>query len=469
MKSPVRTLSVVVAMMSTPAVANDDFVKGIIGGMIGAAIVNQGNSGGQQARTPRRSTGGGGGISSEQRARNKEAQEALNYFGFDVGVPDGVLGRKSHTAISQLQACLGRPITGELDTFEEQFLKNSYFKAQVNTAETLRLVASKPNGYCGLLQQYHQELVAPPPPPAVATTAAPAAPAVQAPAAPATASPTVEQTTTVVNTTETTNTNVTVVVFDQDVQAKYDLLLSQLKLLEQIEKHVSSKATDAPSKRKLATVEKRLDELRGLIKSVEVETEGEYGTPIRPTNANLGVTAARASEVFPRVPYYIPGTGETGELWVKPYVTDAGSLMYDFNFVAEASDFDKIKDTIEMTATDVRAVSTALVKVTKWSDEATAQGLRRNYEKSAICFPSAMCGKSEPGSNFAEVFFVIYEDGSTAVRLQENKGKFRSGYNLSIESGLLLAAYMDYMAEIGEKEFEANTMTDSDLDARFQD
>lgn len=63
---------------------------------------------------------------------------------------------------------------------------------------------------------------------------------------------------------------------------------------------------------------------------------------------------------------------------------------------------------------------------------------------------------------------MLYEDGSTAVRLQKNKGKFRSAFNLSIESGLLLSAYMDYMAEIGEKDFVANTMTDTDLDGIFQ-
>ncbi len=62
----------------------------------------------------------------------------------------------------------------------------------------------------------------------------------------------------------------------------------------------------------------------------------------------------------------------------------------------------------------------------------------------------------------------LYEDGSTAVRLQKNRGKFRSAFNLSIESGLLLSAYMDYMAEIGEKDFAANTMTDKDLDGIFQ-
>ncbi len=471
MKSPLTTLSLIAAMISSPAVADDQLIQGLIGGMIGAAIANQGNAQANQGSrqnngNKRKNNGSSDGISAKKREKNIEAQEALNYFGFDVGEPDGVMGRNSRTAISQLQACIGRPITGELDSFVRQFLKNSYFKAQAGGAETLRTVASKPNGYCGLLQQYHQELFAPAQP-AVMAQAAPQPQVAPAEVAPATTVAVVEEPVATAN--EATNSSTTVVVFDENLQTKYDLLLNQLKLLEQIQKHIALKATDESSARKLATVDQRLNELRSLIQTVEIETEGEYGTPIRPTNANLGVTAAKASEVFPRVPYYVPGTEEIGELWIKPHVTNEGILMYDFNFVAAQSDFDKIKETIEMTSENVRSVSEALVKVTEWSDKALSQGLRRHYEKSAICFPMAMCGKTEAGNNSAEVIFVVYEDGSTAARLQENKGKFRSGYNVSIESGLLLAAYMDYMAEIGEKEFEANTMTDTDLDALFED
>jgi hypothetical protein len=456
----------VIATMSASPAAADEFVKGLIGGMIGAAIVNQGNNnnnnGSSRSRTTSKSTASSG-VSSETRSKNKGIQEALNYFGFNVGVPDGALGRKSRAAISQLQACLGRPISGELDSFEDQFLSNSYFKAQASAAEALRIVASKPNGYCGLLQQYLQELIAPAQPVVVQQPAPP----------PPSPTPTpivsnVAQSTTIVS-NQVTNNSTTVIVIDQDIQAKYDLLLNQLKLLEQIQKHISAKVKDEPSGKKLAVIGSRLDELRALIQSIEAEAEGKYGTPIRPTNANLGVTAAKASEVFPRVPYYIPGTEETGELWIKPYVTNDGRLMYDFNLVAAFSDFEKIKDTIEVTPENIRSVSAALVKVTQWSDQAVEKGIRRTYEKSALCFPTLMCGNTEEGNNSAEVFFVIYEDGSTAARLQENKGKFRSAYNFSIESGLLLSAYMDYMAEFGEKEFEANTMTETDLDAIFQD
>jgi peptidoglycan hydrolase-like protein with peptidoglycan-binding domain len=131
--------------------------------MIGAAIAGQAAKSNNTSRsqsstrkTPSKPT-----ISSAERAENKKLQEDLNYFGFNAGTPDGVLGRKTTTAVSQLQICLNRPITGKIDSFERQFLSQSAFKAQANGAETLRLIAQMPNGYCGLLQKYLLDFTAP--------------------------------------------------------------------------------------------------------------------------------------------------------------------------------------------------------------------------------------------------------------------------------------------------------------------
>ena len=97
-------------LISTSSHANDDFVKGLIGGIVGAAIVNGAKA--QPSKT-QRSTGSV--VSSAQRIENKGIQEALNYFGFNAGSPDGILGRKTTQAVSQMQACLGYQITGKLN------------------------------------------------------------------------------------------------------------------------------------------------------------------------------------------------------------------------------------------------------------------------------------------------------------------------------------------------------------------
>jgi len=205
-----------------------------------------------------------------------------------------------------------------------------------------------------------------------------------------------------------------------------------------------------------------------LIVDIEVEVNQKYGTPVRPTNGNLGITAVKASEVFPRVPYYIPGTAEEGELWIKPYVSDGGILSYDFNFTTEQSEFEKIQETIVFVTDNLTSLEESMVKINEWSDTAQEKGVRRRFEKVASCFPAAQCQEKIEGNSSTEIVFLIYEDGATATSIRRNKGRFAKGYNLSVESGLLLAAYASYMNELGSKEFFAATVSDAELDSLFE-
>ena len=117
MKAIKSALCAISIFCAAPAAADNDLVQGLIGGMIGAALMNQGSSNNQSGTTRKPSASSG--MSAETRAKNKELQESLNYFGFDVGTPDGVLGRRTGTAISQYQACIGKSIPGELDSFQD--------------------------------------------------------------------------------------------------------------------------------------------------------------------------------------------------------------------------------------------------------------------------------------------------------------------------------------------------------------
>lgn len=53
---------------------------------------------------------------STVRLSPKDAQTKLNALGYDVGTPDGVLGRKSVAAIRKFQGDKGLPVTGQLDS-----------------------------------------------------------------------------------------------------------------------------------------------------------------------------------------------------------------------------------------------------------------------------------------------------------------------------------------------------------------
>lgn len=131
-------------------------VGGIIGGIIGGAIVNEGNKNRTQRTysAPRRTAPS---VSSGQREANREVQASLNYFGFPVGTPDGSIGPRSRAAISEYQATLGYPATGQLSDFERDLLVSSYYRAQSGGATTAQMIASNPQGVRGLLIVFRDE------------------------------------------------------------------------------------------------------------------------------------------------------------------------------------------------------------------------------------------------------------------------------------------------------------------------
>jgi len=142
-------LALSVALMPGTAVfaGGSDIVGGIIGGVIGGAIVNEAN---KNRRTTTRTVTKKPAVSSYQREQNREVQTALNYFGYPVGTPDGVIGAKSRAAISQYQMLLGYPATGQITEVERQILVTSYQRAMIGGPQVQQAV-SGPQGMRGLL------------------------------------------------------------------------------------------------------------------------------------------------------------------------------------------------------------------------------------------------------------------------------------------------------------------------------
>lgn len=161
----IATSVIALALVAAPAqqaAADNALVGGIVGGIIGGIIVNEASKNRQprQRVTTTRSTSSG--QTSAQREANREVQVALNYFGFPVGTPDGAIGPRSRAAISQYQALMGYPPTGNLNTFERDHLVASYYRAQSGGALTSQQVMSNPMGVQGLLLAYRDERFGPP-------------------------------------------------------------------------------------------------------------------------------------------------------------------------------------------------------------------------------------------------------------------------------------------------------------------
>ena len=168
-----------------------DIVGGIVGGVVGGIIANEANRARQQPRTVTRKVYVQPKRTYRGNATVREDQTALNYFGFPAGSPDGVMGRNTRNAISQYQAHMGYPVTGELSPYQRSFLVSSYHRANAGGALTAQQIAASGQGTRGLLILYRNEQAGIPSGPAV--QAAPSGtvmvtqPTVVAPAAAATA------------------------------------------------------------------------------------------------------------------------------------------------------------------------------------------------------------------------------------------------------------------------------------------
>jgi hypothetical protein len=197
-----------------------------------------------------------------------------------------------------------------------------------------------------------------------------------------------------------------------------------------------------------------------------------YLTSVKPNDKDLYLTARKASQVFPKVPYYIPGTKEQGVFWLEPTVTKVGDLMFNFRLVDPAAENETTRDLIEVNLEQLENVRAALVKLRKNSQIAHENKIRKIYDKRMTCFPVEQCPvehqNGQKGKSSTEVVFLIYEDGSTAGRLQLNKGAFQDGVNFSIDSALLLQAYLAHVIKESKLEFKSGTQTTKDLDQMFQ-
>jgi uncharacterized protein len=246
------------------------------------------------------------------------------------------------------------------------------------------------------------------------------------------------------------------------------------KVLEE-QKKQQVESTDIEEKpaieQTIVAINLRIEVLQKEFTEKEV-TFGRYLTSIKPNDRDLYLTARKASQLYPKVPYYIPGTNETGEFWVEPKVTDTGELMFNFRLIDPAAENDTTRSLINMNLEQLELSQKALFKLFKNSVIAHEKKIRENYTKRVICFPTDQCPeerqKGEKGKTSTEVVFMIYEDGSTGGRLQQNKGAFQEGVNFSIDSALLLQAYLAHVIKEAKLEFESGTRTQKQLDEMFQ-
>jgi len=145
----------VIAGHAEPAQA-DPFFGALVGGFIGSAIGSQTNQRQRQRTVVRRTQPSG--AATAQRQANRELQTALNFFGFNVGTADGAIGPRSRAGISQYQAYLGFPSTGQATDFERMVLMTAWQRAQLGGPQVTQVTARHRDGMRGLLEAVRDEM-----------------------------------------------------------------------------------------------------------------------------------------------------------------------------------------------------------------------------------------------------------------------------------------------------------------------
>ncbi len=288
--------------------------------------------------------------------------------------------------------------------------------------------------------------------------------------APVGGAPVINQAQTNQEVNNTTNINIVV----QNLNGEATDIQGQIALLSRVveeQKSLKSSGREAAAAvdKTVSAIEARLTKLRG-DHAEKTRELSRYQTNIRPIDQDLHVTARKASEIYPKVPYYINGTKETGEFWVEPHVSEEGNLLFRFRFIDTGSRDDRTRASIEMRPTELERTQRALLKLYDWSQIAHEKKLRRDFTKRLDCFPNDFCpveGQKVDGKASTEILFEVNDDGSTNGRIQRNKGRFEEGYNISVESGLMLQAYLRYVLKEGRQEHETGTQTKEDLDKLF--
>ena len=251
-----------------------------------------------------------------------------------------------------------------------------------------------------------------------------------------------------------------------EAQKKLDQIQASLNMYEAISKVVKRQRPDVKS-RFLIAIKREVKKLNAEKQSLQQEYLNQYSTPITPTNQKLNISSFKASETFPKVPFYVPGTSEIGEMITIPRVTDEGKLVYRLDFLDPTLTYEKVRDSINIPHENINGVIKALLNIDKWTITAQENNLTRRVSKTALCIPRGRCENKKTGVTSTEIVFKVYEDGSTAGRIQRNKGTYSVGYNLSVESSVLLSAYLTYMRDTGFKEFNMRNMSDEEIESLF--
>ncbi|MGR3490685.1 MAG: YARHG domain-containing protein [Shimia sp.] len=258
----------------------------------------------------------------------------------------------------------------------------------------------------------------------------------------------------------------------EDAQAAIDGLAVKIASLEALlmQQREKARATEGGGISALAEKElsAQLAALSGRMEAQTTEAAQRYQTALRPQADATAQSPRDLVRHFPRIPWYDPQyVDQLGEFWLEARVSDAGVLLFDLKFLEPEYTTQNVASEFTLMPSDAEGVRAALEKAYGWSETAKENNVRDLFRKTVDCVPVDQCADRIAGNTSTQVDFLVLEQGATAARIIRNKGAFKEEFGVSIESAALLAAYFDYVLEIGKSTFEAGSRSEDDLDALF--
>ena len=150
----IAAVAAISVMGSAQTAMANDLVKGLAAAA-GAAAIYCGATGNCRKKTTARTTTRRAPQPwSAARQQRASVQSALNDFGYPVGSADGVYGSKTRAGVSNYQAAMGFPVTGNLSPYEQQALLGAHnsYKTGIHNSTYPGLYAAE--GMPGLLRAH---------------------------------------------------------------------------------------------------------------------------------------------------------------------------------------------------------------------------------------------------------------------------------------------------------------------------
>lgn len=349
-----------------------------------------------------------------ERQRIAELQNSLNYFGFNSGSADGIIGSRTRKSIEDYQTYVGLNKTDALSDFDIKVLKGCELSSRAS-GETSLPDKRKTLQYCTQNEYPHLKN----------------------------------------KITEENATNY--------------LTNSQLENLWAVRNYHNDKKAALPIQSRGSSQNwNRATQKVSSIEKVIYEN---------PTSARINKGKETTVEEFIKLPMELPFINNTtkgssnNRMIIRPHINNIGDMVYFIDFVVNTNDSQGLENrqmvSDSFSSSEVNSVIEAIETYVAWSDRAKESGIKQEVTRLISCIKG--CDSVSRGgikSMSTEFNLKIENNGDTYLNISADNGNH---YSIFLDGHVanVLSAYMEYVEYLYSKGYSGN-FSDKELDELFR-